>query len=69
MLQSITSGDSILCPIGKAWCQLGSGTNDSDLAVLKLLVPGSLPNNADAPSQGTEEQHTSVDITHHQLLL
>lgn len=52
MLQSITSGDSILCPIGKAWCQLGSGTNDSDLAVLKLLVPGSLPNNADAPSQG-----------------
>lgn len=52
VLQSITCGDSILAPIGKAWCQLGPGTNDSDLAVLKLLVPGTLPNDADTPSQG-----------------
>lgn len=53
VLQSITAGDSILAPLGKAWCQLGSKHGvSSDLAVLKLLVPGSLPSEADNQQQG-----------------
>ncbi len=49
MLQSIAAGDSILAPIGRAWCQLDeTPTPKSDLAVLKLLVPGSLPHDTDA---------------------
>lgn len=49
LLQSIAAGDSILAPIGRAWCQLDDKpTPKSDLAVLKLLVPGSLPHDTDA---------------------
>lgn len=48
LLQSIAAGDSILAPIGRAWCQLAEElTPNSDLAVLKLLVPGSLPHDID----------------------
>ena len=49
LLQSIAAGDSILAPIGRAWCQLDEKpTPKNDLAVLKLLVPGSLPHDTDA---------------------
>ena len=52
VLQSVTAGDSILAPVGKAWCQLGAKTGvSSDLAVLKLLVPGSLPSESDNQQQ------------------
>ncbi|KAL0044845.1 hypothetical protein WJX82_011367 [Trebouxia sp. C0006] len=48
LLQSVAAGDSILAPIGRAWCQLDEKpTPKSDLAVLKLLVPGSLPHDTD----------------------
>ncbi|KAL0039453.1 hypothetical protein WJX79_008848 [Trebouxia sp. C0005] len=49
LLQSIAAGDSILAPIGQAWCQLDEKpAPKSDLAVLKLLVPGSLPHDVDS---------------------
>ena len=56
VLQSIATGDSILAPIGKAWCQLGAEADArNDLAVLKLLVPGGLPNSADTTQQGDQD--------------
>lgn len=61
VLQSITTGDSILAPLGKAWCQLGAEADASnDLAVLKLLVPGGLPNSADTTQQGNQDWRTST---------
>lgn len=55
VLQSIATGDSILAPVGKAWCQLEAGTQaHSDLAVLKLLVPGGLPSRTDETQQGND---------------
>lgn len=59
VLQSIATGDSILAPVGKAWCQLQPGTEaHSDLAVLKLLVPGGLPSRTDTAQQGNGQRHT-----------
>ena len=67
VLQSIASGDSILAPMGKAWCQLGTEADAcNDLAVLKLLVPGGLPNSADTTQQGNQDWsmrfHTLMQI-------
>ena len=54
MLQNIAAGDSILAPAGRAWCQLADEvTLDSNLAVLKLLVPGNFPHKTDS-QQGNE---------------
>lgn len=59
VLQSIAAGDSILAPVGRAWCQLGAGTAaSSDLTVLKLLVPGSLPDEAINQRQGVQRTDT-----------
>ena len=61
VLQSIATGDSILAPLGKAWCQLGAKADAcNDLAVLKLLVPGGLPNSADTTQQGNQDWRTST---------
>ena len=54
LLQNIAAGDSILAPMGRAWCQLAADAAPSskELAVLKLLVPGSLPHEAELYQQG-----------------
>lgn len=53
-LQNVAAGDSILAPAGRAWCQLADEvTLDSNLAVLKLLVPGKFPLKTDS-QQGNE---------------
>ena len=52
MLQNIAAGDSILAPFGKAWCQIPDDASSDELAVLTLLVPGSLPNAPELSQQG-----------------
>ena len=54
LLQNIAAGDSILAPMGRAWCQLAADAAPprKELAVLKLLVPGSLPHEAELYQQG-----------------
>ena len=56
LLQNIAAGDSILAPMGRAWCQLAADADaaspSKELAVLKLLVPGTLPHEAELYQQG-----------------
>lgn len=54
-IQTIAAGDSILAPIGRAWCHLPVEQSDlSHLAVLTLLVPGALPHE--------DDQHTQSEL-------
>ena len=54
MLQNIAAGDSILAPFGKAWCQIPDKALSDELAVLTLLVPGSLPDAPQLSQQGKQ---------------
>ena len=60
VLQNVAAGDSILAPVGRAWCQLADEvTLDSNLAVLKLLVPGNFPH------KPANEQGNNVNLRLH----
>ena len=56
-VQAIAAGDSILAPIGRAWCHLpvDQQSDLSHLAVLTLLVPGALPHE--------DDQHTQSELS------
>ena len=53
-VQHIAAGDSILAPVGRAWCHLpvDEQAHLSHLAVLTLLVPGASPHEGDQRTLG-----------------
>lgn len=65
VLQNVAAGDSILAPVGRAWCQLADDvTLDSNLAVLKLLVPGNIPHKTDNEQGLIDDASKVLDAWH-----
>ena len=57
-VQTIAAGDSALAPSGRAWCQSTEHDEDAPgLAVLTLLVPGTLPEKNGQQDAGEHLQH------------